>query len=66
MRDILGIITAFISILVEERRQKWSKDIGATMPPTYSEMKSLLQTTLDELDKNKATNKDIQFKIMKQ
>ena len=36
------------------------------MAPTYSEMKSWLQTTLDELEKNKATNKYLQFKIMKQ
>ena len=29
-------------------------------------MKSQLQATLDELERNKVTNKDIQFKIMKQ
>ena len=36
------------------------------MAPTYSEMKTRLQAALDELEKNKATNKDLQFKIMKQ
>ena len=36
------------------------------MTPTYSEMKSQFQTTLHELEKNKATNKNLQFKIMKQ
>ena len=34
--------------------------------PTYSEMKLHLQTTLDKLEKNKATNKDLKFQIMKQ
>ena len=36
------------------------------MSPTYLEMKLKLQTTFDELERNKETNKDLQFQIMKQ
>ena len=36
------------------------------MEPIYLEMKSQLQATLDELERNKATNKYLQIKIMKQ
>ena len=33
------------------------------MAPTYLEMKSQLQTTLDELEKYKAINKSIQVEV---